>query len=90
MLLKVLSETDLAGRGIRLLLVGDGPAFPDLYDFAKEHKILPFVVFTGPVERDHIPDHIGAMDIAVQPSVTSTHAQSKLSNIWGWRSASLP
>ncbi len=70
MLLKVLSETDLAGRGIRLLLVGDGPAFPDLYDFAKEHEILPFVVFTGPVERDHIPDHIGAMDIAVQPSVT--------------------
>lgn len=70
MLLKVTSEVDLAGRDIRLLLVGDGPAFSDLYDFAKERKILPFVVFTGPVERDRIPDHIAAMDIAVQPSVT--------------------
>lgn len=70
MLLKVTSQADLAGRGVRLLLVGDGPAFCDLYDFAKEHKILPFVVFTGPVEPDRIPDHIAAMDIAVQPSVT--------------------
>ena len=70
MLLKVASQADLAARGVRLLLVGDGPAFSDLYDFAKEHKVLPFVVFTGPVERERIPNHIAAMDIAVQPSVT--------------------
>lgn len=70
MLLQTMSDPDVIGQGVRLLLVGDGPAFSDLYRFAKEQEMLPFVVFTGAVERDYIPEHIAAMDIAVQPSVT--------------------
>jgi glycosyltransferase involved in cell wall biosynthesis len=70
MLLKTMSDPDVIGQGVRLLLVGDGPAFSDLYRFAKEQEMLPFVVFTGAVDRDYIPEHIAAMDIAVQPSVT--------------------
>ena len=70
MLLKTMNDPDVVGQGLRLLLVGDGPAFSDLYRFAKEKEMLPFVVFTGPVERDRIPEHIAAMDMAVQPSVT--------------------
>lgn len=70
MLLNIMCQAEFAGRGVRLLLVGDGPAFADLYRFAREHDILSFVVFTGPVARDRIPEHIAAMDIAIQPSVT--------------------
>lgn len=70
MLLNVMCQAEFGGRGVRLLLVGDGPAFADLYRFAREHDLLSFVIFTGPVARDRIPEHIAAMDIAIQPSVT--------------------
>jgi glycosyltransferase involved in cell wall biosynthesis len=70
MLLDTMREAEFAQQRVRLLLVGDGPAYPDLYRFAIEHKMLSTVVFTGPVSREDIPDHIAAMDIAVQPSVT--------------------
>jgi glycosyltransferase involved in cell wall biosynthesis len=70
MLLNIMHEAEFASRGVRLLLVGDGPAFPDLYRFAKEHDMLSTVVFTGGVARDRIPEHIAAMDIAIQPRVT--------------------
>ena len=83
MLLKVMSETNFAVQGVRVLLVGDGPALPDLYRFAKEQRILPFVVFTGPVEQDRIPEHIAAMDIAVQPSVTEYACPIKIIEYMG-------
>ena len=83
MLLKIMSEAAFAGRDIRLLLVGDGHAFDDLYCFATEHAILPFVVFTGPVARDRIPEHIAAMDIAIQPSVTEYACPIKIIEYMG-------
>ena len=83
MLLKIMSEAAFAGRDIKLLLVGDGPAFDDLYRFATEHAILPFVVFTGPVARDRIPEHIAAMDIAIQPSVTEYACPIKIIEYMG-------
>jgi glycosyltransferase involved in cell wall biosynthesis len=83
MLLKIMSDADLGARGIRLLLVGDGPAYADLYSFAKSHHLLPFVVFTGPVAWVDIPEHIAAMDIAVQPSVTEYACPIKIIEYMG-------
>jgi glycosyltransferase involved in cell wall biosynthesis len=70
MLLDIMRDAELAQRPVRLLLVGDGPAYGDLYRFTVEHNMLPKVVFTGPIDRERVPEHIAAMDIAVQPSVT--------------------
>lgn len=68
MLLEVMHEANLAKHGIRLLLIGDGPAFPDLHNYVEKHGLQSAVVFTGPVSRQEVPAHIAAMDIAVLPA----------------------
>jgi glycosyltransferase involved in cell wall biosynthesis len=83
MLLNIMREAEFTRLGVRLLLVGDGPAFADLYRFAKDHDILRLVVFTGPVARDRIPEHIAAMDIAIQPSVTEYACPIKIIEYMG-------
>ena len=67
MLLEIKNEARLAERGVRLLLVGDGPAYQDLYRYAETHDLMSTVTFTGPLKRQEIAAHIAAMDIAVQP-----------------------
>jgi glycosyltransferase involved in cell wall biosynthesis len=78
MLLEIFHEADLAEKGIGVLLVGDGPAYPDLSRYVKRHNLEPSVIFTGPVKGEDIPAHIAAMDIAVQPSVTAYACPIKL------------
>jgi glycosyltransferase involved in cell wall biosynthesis len=68
LLLEVMHTAGLFKQGVRLLLVGDGPAQPALRRYAEEHALLSSVIFTGPVHHREIPAHIAAMDIAVQPS----------------------
>src|SRR5207249_9997105 len=51
-----------------LLLVGDGPHRPALEAMARDLGIRPWVVFTGPVPFERVPDYLAAMDIAVMPS----------------------
>jgi glycosyltransferase involved in cell wall biosynthesis len=68
MLLEAYRDTRLAGKGVQLLLVGDGPARPDLDRFVAEHDLGRDVVFTGPVDHAQIPAYIATMDVAVQPS----------------------
>ena len=70
MLLEVFYKENLADKGVSLLLVGDGPAYPQLYKYAQEKELLGAVKFTGAVKSEEIPEHIAAMDIAVQPSAT--------------------
>jgi len=78
MLLEVMFEARLAEKGVRLLLVGDGPAYLDLYRYAENHGLLSDVIFTGSVKRQEIPAHIAAMDIAVQPSATEYACPMKI------------
>jgi glycosyltransferase involved in cell wall biosynthesis len=61
-------EAELARRGARLLLVGDGPARVELDSYIAANGLQDAVVFTGPVAHEEIPAHIAAMDVAVQPS----------------------
>jgi glycosyltransferase involved in cell wall biosynthesis len=83
MLLESLLEIQLADKGVRLLLVGDGPAYPELYRYAKMHDLLSTVTFTGPIRRQEIAAHIAAMDIAVQPSVTEYACPMKILEYMG-------
>jgi len=68
MLLQAFHDARLADLGARLLLVGDGPARPDLDRFIARNGLGDDIVFTGPVPHEDIPAHIAAMDVAVQPS----------------------
>lgn len=83
MLLEIMHEARLAERGVRLLLVGDGPAFPDLYRYAETHDLLSTVVFTGPLRRQEVTTHIAAMDIAVQPSAPEYACPMKIFEYMG-------
>lgn len=63
---------------LRLLLVGDGPALPDLREQVATLGIEDRVYFTGAVGSEAIPAHIAAMDVAVQPDVTDYASPIKL------------
>ncbi|WP_038052644.1 glycosyltransferase family 4 protein [Thioalkalivibrio sp. ALJ1] len=63
---------------LHLLIVGDGPAIPALRNQVAQQGMEACVHFTGPVERDAIPAHIAALDIAVQPDVTDYASPIKL------------
>jgi glycosyltransferase involved in cell wall biosynthesis len=57
-----------ARTNVYLLLVGDGPHRPSLEVMSQDLGIRPWVVFTGPVPFERVPDHLAAMDITVMPS----------------------
>jgi glycosyltransferase involved in cell wall biosynthesis len=78
MLLEIMNEAYLSEQGVQLLLVGDGPAYPELYRYVEDHDLGSAVIFTGPVRRQDIPAYIAAMDIAVQPSATEYASPIKI------------
>jgi glycosyltransferase involved in cell wall biosynthesis len=78
MLLEIMHEANLAELSVRLVLVGDGPAYPDLYRYAEQYDLLSAIIFTGPVRQSEVPAYIAAMDIAVQPSATEYACPMKL------------
>jgi glycosyltransferase involved in cell wall biosynthesis len=67
-LLKSFHDSGLGNRGIALLLVGDGPALPDLLADAEKFGLKDAVVFTGAVPHAEIPRYLALIDIAVQPA----------------------
>lgn len=78
MLLEIMHEAHLAEKNVRLLLVGDGPAFPYLQLYIGAHDLASAVTMTGPVARREIPHYIAAMDIAVQPAATEYACPMKI------------
>src|SRR5262249_36683671 len=61
-----------------LLLVGDGPAVPELRERAAQLGISDCLHITGIVPRDRIAAHVAAFDIALQPGVTAYASPLKL------------
>jgi glycosyltransferase involved in cell wall biosynthesis len=61
-----------------LLLLGDGPALPDLRRRAAERRITSKVTFAGVVPPDRVPAHLVAFDIALQPRVVPYASPLKL------------
>jgi glycosyltransferase involved in cell wall biosynthesis len=61
-----------------LLLIGDGPALPELDAQARCLGIRDRVTMTGVVARDKIMDHVAAFDIALQPHVVAYASPLKL------------
>ena len=74
----------MAKKNIHILLVGDGPAYNDLVDFAKANNILDTgVTFTGPISRNEIPKYISAFDLTLQPDVTDYASPIKMFEYMG-------
>ncbi len=73
----LLAETD-SREQLHLLVVGDGPERSALEQHARTRGVAHRVTFTGSIERDAVPDHIAAFDIALQPGVTPYASPLKL------------
>ncbi|WP_262691185.1 glycosyltransferase family 4 protein [Kordiimonas aestuarii] len=61
-----------------LLIVGDGPAIQGCRAAARGLKVEDRVHFAGFVDRADIPEHLAAMNIALQPAVTAYASPLKL------------
>ena len=61
-----------------LLLVGDGPHAGALRAQAEAMGVADRLVVTGVVQRDAIPDHVAAFDVALQPAATPYASPLKL------------
>ncbi|MDP3085855.1 MAG: glycosyltransferase family 4 protein [Rubrivivax sp.] len=72
-----MASTD-APANARLLVVGDGPARADLEALALELQLGERVRFTGVIDREHVPAHVAAFDIALQPAVVPYASPLKL------------
>ncbi|MEM9704677.1 MAG: glycosyltransferase family 4 protein [Pseudomonadota bacterium] len=69
---------EVALRDARLLIVGDGPAVPGLRSAAASSNIGERIIVTGVVQREDMPAHIAAFDVALQPRVTAYASPLKL------------
>ena len=75
--LRLLAESALSDS-LHLLIIGDGPARPGLEQEARNLGIANRLTFTGPVQRDQVPEYVAAFDIALQPGVTPYASPLKL------------
>ncbi len=63
---------------IHVLVVGDGPARPELEARARELDITDKLTITGIVGRDAVTEYVSGFDIAVLPDVTPYSSPLKL------------
>lgn len=61
-----------------LLVVGDGPVRAELEALAATLMVGEQIRFTGVVDRNRVPEHVAAFDIALQPAVTAYASPLKL------------
>jgi colanic acid/amylovoran biosynthesis glycosyltransferase len=61
-LLRAVHRLRQDGRALRLLVVGGGPLESMLKAWTKDHQLTEHVIFTGPVDQDHIRDYYAQAD----------------------------
>lgn len=59
-------------KNVKLLIVGDGPYRKELEDEVKELGLEKYVIFTGMVAQDSVPDYYHLGDVYVSASVSET------------------
>jgi glycosyltransferase involved in cell wall biosynthesis len=67
-LIEAFEQAQLQTQGSAILIIGDGPAMPDLCALVDKLGLHDHVVFTGPLPHESVPEHLDAIDIAVQPA----------------------
>lgn len=68
-LLRAVEQLSRDDAGVRLLIVGDGPAAGALRDMAERLGVADRTVFTGAISHDAIPMALATMDVAVAPFI---------------------
>jgi len=68
MLLESFHASGLAAQNTKMLLIGDGPAMPELQQYVREHGLEQEVLFTGPLPHAEVPRYLDLIDIAMQPA----------------------
>lgn len=63
---------------LRLLLIGDGPAKPELEEQARELGISDMIIFTGKVPHEELPPYYASCDIYITTSLSDTNSISML------------
>lgn len=86
-LIEAFHQSGLAGRNAVLLLLGDGPALPELRAMTEEFGIADAVRFTGPVPHQRIPEYLNLLDIAVQPAANEYCCPMKILEYMALRKA---
>lgn len=76
-IIQILNHKD-TNPDLHLLVVGEGPAIHDCLELAKSLNIQHRVHYVGFQDRNAIPDHLAAMDIALQPAVTDYASPLKI------------
>ena len=74
-------------KDLHLLLVGDGPEREPLQKLALELGLHSNFTITGVVQRDAIPGHVAAFDVALQPAVVDYASPLKLFEYMGLKKA---
>jgi glycosyltransferase involved in cell wall biosynthesis len=82
-LLEAFGGSRLGDLGAALLLIGDGPAMPDLKRYVEANGLGDSVVFTGAVPHERIPPFLGLIDIAVQPAANEYCCPMKIIEYMG-------
>jgi glycosyltransferase involved in cell wall biosynthesis len=77
-LIDAVRSSDLMARGLRLLIVGIGPAFRQVERRVWELGLADQVILTGAVAHEDVPAHLAALDIALQPRATAYACPMKL------------
>ncbi len=75
---RVLDGLAQGPANVRLVVVGEGPAIPDLIAQAARLGIADRVGFTGLVQPHDVPSVVAGFDIALQPSATAYASPLKL------------
>jgi len=68
LLLEAFRRSRLKEKRVKIVLIGDGPAMPDLRSFVERHNLKNHVLFTGPLPHAEVPPYLDLIDIAVQPA----------------------
>jgi len=77
-LLEAVAEHSSLRERVHVLLVGDGPAIPELKAFVSQRGLNRVVTFLGATRHDQVPDLVSAMDIVVLPRATEYASPLKL------------
>jgi glycosyltransferase involved in cell wall biosynthesis len=83
LLIEAFGKSGLCDSKAVLLLVGDGPAMPELRAQVEKNGIQNSVIFTGPVSHRQIPSYLGLFDIAVQPAANEYCCPMKILEYMG-------
>jgi glycosyltransferase involved in cell wall biosynthesis len=77
-LLRVVARNSELRSKVLVVLIGDGPALPDLQRLVSEHALADSVRCTGAIPHDAVPAFLSAIDVAVLPRATAYASPLKL------------